>query len=35
MKTVVCLRKGAECLLDISVEEVFEALKKLLAERKI
>ena len=27
MKTVVCLRKGAECLLDISADEVFEALQ--------
>jgi len=34
MKTVVCLRKGSECLLDIGVDEVFEALKKTLAEGK-
>jgi len=29
---VVCLRDGAECLLEITVEEVFEALRKLLRE---
>ncbi len=32
MKTVVCLREGAECLLGIGVEEVFEALRRLLRE---
>lgn len=34
MKTVTCLREGAECLTDISVGEVFTALKELLADKQ-
>ncbi len=34
MKTVTCLRQGAECLLDIGVDEVFEAAKRLVENRE-
>jgi len=34
MKTVTCLRQGAECLLDIRVDEVFEAVRTLAGDRK-
>ena len=30
MKTVTCLREGAECLMEITVDEVFNALRELI-----